>query len=85
MARCKSVARAWLVRKSLRELSSRRSYLMFIELPGIHDEDRQTLCQDLQSALELPGPALVTWVGRSPTLQDIQRHAFDLVYVRQPA
>ena len=55
---------------------------MFIDLPGVRDDDRYSLCRQLERSLDLPGPMLVLWAGYSPTLGDIQRHAFDAVYVR---
>lgn len=82
MARCRPVVRAWLVRKTLQEFAYRRCYILFLELPGMADEDRFTLCRSLEQTLDLPGPVLVLWAGHSPTLQDIQRNAFDAVYVR---
>jgi len=82
MARCKPVVRAWLVRKTLKEFAYRRCYILFLELPGMADEDRYLLCRSLEQNLDLPGPVLVLWAGHSPTLQDIQRNAFDAVYVR---
>jgi Zn-dependent protease with chaperone function len=82
LARCKPVRRAWLVNKVLKEFAYRRCYLLFIELPGMDDEDRYHLCRSLERSLDLPGSVLVLWAGHSPTLQDIQRHAFSPVYVR---
>ncbi len=82
MARCKPVVRAWLVRKTLNEFAYRRCYLLFLELPDMDDGDRYTLCRKLEHTLDLPGQVLVLWAGHSPTLQDIQRNAFDAVYVR---
>lgn len=82
MARCKPVARAWLVRKTLKEFAYRRAYLLFLELPHMADEERYALCRGLEQSLDLPGPVLVLWAGHDPTLQDIQRNAFDAVYVR---
>ena len=40
------------------------------------------LCRNLERTLDLPGPVLVLWAGPSPTLQDIQKYAFDAVYTR---
>jgi len=85
LGRCKSVRRAWLVNKTLKEFAYRRCYLLFLELPGMDDEDRHDLCRRLERLLDLPGPVLVLWAGHSPTLQDIQRHAFNPVYVRAGA
>lgn len=82
LARCKAVVRAWLVRKVLKEFPYRRCYVLFVELPGMTDEDRYPLCRQLEQTLDLPGQALVLWAGHSPTLADIQRNAFDAVYVR---
>lgn len=85
IARCKPVMRAWLVRKTLKEFAYRRCYLLFVDLPGMADEDRYHLCRSLEQTLDLPGQVLVLWAGNSPTLEDIQRNAFDAVYVRPVA
>jgi len=82
LARCKPVARGWLVRKNLKEFAHRRCYLLFLELPGLDNESRYALCRDLERSLDLPGPVLVLWAGYSPTLQDIERNAFEAVYLR---
>ena len=83
LARCKPIARAWLVRKNLKEFAYRRCYLMFVELPNMDDEDRYPLCRSLEQTLDLPGPVLVLWAGPSPSLKDIQTRAFDPVYIRR--
>lgn len=83
LARCKSIARAWLVRKNLKEFAYRRCYLLFVELPNMDDEDRYPLCRSLEQTLDLPGPVLVLWAGPSPSLEEIQTQAFDPVYVRR--
>lgn len=82
LALCKPIASAWLVRENLREFAWRRAYLLFIDLPGMHDDDRYTLCRSLEQSLDLPGPVLVLWAGHFPTLADIERHAFETVYSR---
>jgi len=82
LARCKPVARGWLVRKNLKEFAHRRCYLLFLELPGLDNESRYALCRDLERSLDLPGPVLVLWAGYSPTLGDIERNAFEAVYLR---
>jgi Zn-dependent protease with chaperone function len=82
LARCKPIARAWLVRKNLKEFAYRRCYLLFVELPNMDDEDRYPLCRSLEQTLDLPGPVLVLWAGPSPSLKEIQAQAFDPVYVR---
>lgn len=82
LARCKAVTRAWLVRKNLREFAYRRCYLLFIELPGMSDEDRYPLCRNLERTLDLPGTVLVLWAGHSPTLADIERRAYEPLFVR---
>jgi hypothetical protein len=82
LARCAPLARCWLVRKNLREHPQRRAYLVFVELPGMDDESRYHLCRALERNLSLPGPALVLWAGESPTLQEIQRSAFEPIYTR---
>ncbi|MBA3593506.1 MAG: M48 family metalloprotease [Polaromonas sp.] len=82
LARCKPVARAWVVRKSLREFAHRRCYIVFVELPGMDDEDRYYLCRELERSLDLPGPTLVLWAGESPTRAEIEKNAFEPVYIR---
>lgn len=82
LARFPAVARAWLVRKNLREFPWRRCYLLFVELPGLDDEDRYDLCRTLERWVALPGPALALWAGESPTLRDIERQATPAVYAR---
>lgn len=82
MARCQPVTRAWLVRKHLREFAYRRCYLLFVELAGMEDDERYLLCRELERTLDLPGPVLVLWAGYSPTLAEIQQHAFDPLYMR---
>jgi hypothetical protein len=82
LVRCLPASRAWLVRKNLREFPWRRAYIVFIELPGLDDEDRWQLCRQLEQTLTLPGAALVLWAGHSPKLEDVQREAFGEVWVR---
>lgn len=82
LAQCKPVVRAWLVRKNLREFAYRRCYVLFIELPGMVDDERYHLCRGLERTLDLPGPVLVLWAGDSPTLAEIQQNAFDPLYMR---
>ncbi|HEY1131748.1 MAG TPA: M48 family metallopeptidase [Roseateles sp.] len=85
LARCKPVARCWLVSKTLREFPRRRAYLVFVELPGMADEDRFALCRWLEGNLSLPGPALALWAGESPTLDEIRRGAFEPIHPRMQA
>ncbi|XAH24928.1 M48 family metallopeptidase [Xylophilus sp. GW821-FHT01B05] len=83
LQRCEPLARAWLVRRNLREFPYRRCYLLFIELPDLHDEDRFDICRSLERTLELPGPVLALWAGDSPTLDEIERKAFAPVFARR--
>jgi Zn-dependent protease with chaperone function len=82
LVRCLPASRAWLVRKNLREFPWRRAYIVFVDMPGLDDEDRWQLCRQLEQTLTLPGAALVLWAGHSPTVEDIERHAFGEVWVR---
>jgi Zn-dependent protease with chaperone function len=82
LARCGAVSRAWLVRKNLREFPWRRAYVLFVELPGLDDEERWHLCRQLEHTLGLPGAALVLWAGHSPTLEEIERQAFGPIWTR---
>ncbi|HQS32082.1 peptidase M48 [Polaromonas sp.] len=82
LARCPPVARAWLVRKRLTGFGSRRCYIVFLDLPGLSDERRHQVCRELESTLELPGLTLAVGAGRTPTLAEIRRQAFDPVYER---
>lgn len=83
LVRCHPVSRAWLVRKTLREFPWRRAYILFVELPGLVDEERYQLCRHLEQTLSLPGAALVLWAGHSPTLQEIQTHARVPIWTRR--
>lgn len=83
LVRCLPVSRAWLVRKNLREFPWRRAYIVFVELPGLDDDDRWQLCRQLEQTLTLPGAALVLWAGDSPTLADIEQHAFGVAWMRE--
>jgi len=76
------IKRAWLVRKNLREFAYRRCYILFVELPTLNDEERYDLCRSLERRIDLPGQVLVLWAGESPTLTDIQKNAFEPLYVR---
>ncbi|MET3494775.1 M48 family metallopeptidase [Variovorax boronicumulans] len=80
--RCLPVSRAWVVRKNLREFQWRRAYIVFVDLPGLDDDDRWHLCRELEQTLTLPGAALVLWAGHSPTVADIEQHAFGAVWTR---
>lgn len=82
LVRCHPIARAWLVRKNLREFPWRRAYILFVELPGLADEERYQLCRHLEQTLSLPGATLVLWAGHSPTLHDIQREARGPIWTR---
>lgn len=82
LARCQPIASAWLVRKNLTEFAYRRCYLLFIDLPGLKDDERYALCRSLEHTLDLPGPVLVLWAGDAPTLDDIQRNAFNPIFVQ---
>ncbi len=80
--RCKPLMRAWVGRKNLREFPWRRAYIVFVELPGLDDDERHDLCRSLERSLSLPGIALVLWAGHSPTLQEIERQSFGLTWAR---
>ncbi|MBT0569612.1 M48 family metallopeptidase [Curvibacter sp. CHRR-16] len=82
IARYTPVSYAWVVRKNLREFPRRRAYLLFVELPNMADEDRYHLCRTLEQQITLPGPVLALWAGSNPTLQEIERSAFDPVFMR---
>jgi hypothetical protein len=80
LMRCRAVARAWVVCKNLREFPWRRAYVVFLELPKLTDDECWNLCRELEQTLSLPGAALVLWAGQSPTLAEIERHAFEPVW-----
>jgi hypothetical protein len=85
LVRCGPVARAWLVRKNLREFPWRRAYVLFLDLPLMGDDERWQLCRELEQTLNLPGAVLVLWGGHSPNLEEIERRAFGLVWRRTVA
>ncbi|WP_213955004.1 M48 family metallopeptidase [Variovorax sp. dw_954] len=81
--RCKPIQTAWVVRKNLREFPWRRCYIVFLQLPEeMDDSDRYDLCRSLERTASLPGTALVLWAGHSPTLDEIERQAFEPVWAR---
>jgi Peptidase family M48 len=82
LVRCKPIARAWLVRKSLKEFPYRRCYILFIDLPGLNDQDRYDLCRMMEQTLSLPGQVLTLWAGHSPTIQEITKNAFKPIYLK---
>ena len=82
LARCMPVARAWLVRKRLAGFGSRRCYIIFLHLPGLAEKNCDSVCRELESTLELPGLTLAVAAGRTLTLREIKRQAFEPVYVR---
>ncbi|WP_042426110.1 M48 family metallopeptidase [Comamonas granuli] len=82
LARHRPVARAWLVRKHLREFPRRRAYLLFLDLPGLEAADSLALCHRLEYGLALPGPLLVLDAAQASTPEELQRHAADPVFVR---
>ena len=76
--RCQPIPRAWLVRKNLREFPWRRCYIVFLDLPETWTTTTATSCAaQLERTLSLPGAALVLWAGHSPTLEEIERQAFE--------
>lgn len=77
-----AIAQAWLVRKRLHGWPQRRAYLLLVELPDLNDQQRYSLCRQLEQQMDLPGPVLVLWAGWDPTLQDIQRSAFEPIHTR---
>ncbi|MDM0114209.1 M48 family metallopeptidase [Variovorax sp. J22R133] len=85
LVRCHPISRAWLVRKALREFPWRRAYILFVDLPGMADEDRYHLCRQLEQTLSLPGAALVLWAGHAPTLEEIERNARGAFWTRTAA
>ena len=83
LARCTSVVSAWLVRKRLKDMASRRCYIVFLEMQGLDEDRRYLLCRELEASLELPGLTLVLSAGRALSLPEIRRQAFEPIYVRQ--
>ena len=82
LARCKPLARCWLLNKSLAEFPQRRAYLVFVELPSLAHEAAQELCRALERSLSLPGPALAVVAGESPTVPELRRVAKEPIFQR---
>jgi Zn-dependent protease with chaperone function len=82
LVRCPAIESTWLVRKNLREFPWRRAYVVFVDLPGIGDDERWHVCRQLEHTLSLPGAALVLCAGHAPTLAEIRRQAFAPVWTR---
>ena len=82
LARYRNVARAWLVRKQLREFPRRRAYLLFVEMPGLEPDEGLALCHRLESSLSMPGPMLVMDADEASSPEELKRHAAEPVFVR---
>ncbi len=82
LARYRNVARAWLVRKQLREFPRRRAYLLFVELPGLEPDEGLALCHRLENSLSMPGPMLVMDADEASSPEELKRHAAEPVFVR---
>ncbi|MBL8363774.1 MAG: M48 family metalloprotease [Comamonas sp.] len=82
LARYRNVARAWLVRKQLREFPRRRAYLLFVELPGLEPDESLALCHRLENSLSMPGPMLVMDADEASSPEELKRHAAEPVFVR---
>ena len=82
LARYRNVARAWLVRKQLREFPRRRAYLLFVEMPGLEPDEGLALCHRLENSLSMPGPMLVMDADEASSPEELQRHAAEPVFVR---
>jgi len=82
LARYRNVARAWLVRKQLREFPRRRAYLLFVEMPGLEPDEGLALCHRLENSLSLPGPMLVMDADEASSPEELKRHAAEPVFVR---
>jgi Zn-dependent protease with chaperone function len=82
LARYRNVARAWLVRKQLREFPRRRAYLLFVEMPGLEPDEGLALCHRLENSLSMPGPMLVMDADEASSPEELKRHAAEPVFVR---
>ena len=76
------MAHAWLVRKCLAGFGSRRCYIILLHLPGLAEKKCASVCRELESTRELPRLTLAVAAGRTLTLREIKRLAFEPVYVR---
>lgn len=74
LAACEPLARAWLLRKHLREFPGRRAYLLFVRFEGLDAEDAEGQVAQLQRSLDLPGPVRVLPVELVREA-DVQRQA----------
>ncbi|RYF83093.1 MAG: peptidase M48 [Comamonadaceae bacterium] len=75
LARCRPVERAWLLKRELRAMPWRAAHLLFVDLPGLSEEDSHELCRALERQLDVPGALLVLYVGDDVPREDIERHA----------
>ena len=82
LARYRNVARAWLVRKQLREFPRRRADLLFVEMPGLEPDEGLALCHRLENSLSMPGPMLVMDADEASSPEELKRHAAEPVFVR---
>jgi hypothetical protein len=82
LGRFAPVARAWLLRKTLKEFPARRAYLLFVEVPGLDDNARWELCRALGQAQSLPGSVMVQWAGAAVSVGELRRKAGAPMYER---
>lgn len=82
LARCAPLARAWLLRKNLREFPWRRCYVLLVELPALEEREQWETCRGLERWLSLPGPVVVACTGDGLRPADVQRQAGAAFYQR---
>ena len=75
LARCRPVARAWLLKRDLRAMPWCPAHLLFLDLPDLDDEDGYALCRALEQQIDVPGALLALRVGEEVALEDVERHA----------
>lgn len=74
------VARAWLLRKGVREFPNRRCFVLVVDLPHLDDGSRWEVCRALERAAPVPGHLLVLATGSDLSARDAERHAGGAIY-----
>lgn len=71
-----AIRQAWLCRRRLPEHSTRRAYLLFMDVPDLSNAQLAALCHELLRQLDLPGPAIPLCIGDEVPMADVKRSAF---------
>lgn len=82
LARCRPVARAWLLKRELRAMPWRAAHILFVELQGMDEEQSYGLCRALEQQLDVPGALLVLSAGQDVLIEEVEHHVRTPIWTR---